>query len=163
MSMNKLLFMAIIVCVAGAANAVFDPVAVKAKVDACKAQVTALNSARTTALAAKNSLDSALTPYKQYAATSTVVRDAVAKVNGWATVDAAYSQLMTYGSTTFGQAYEAYFSFNAQQIAKDISDSLGALKAMAATISSLIDKRTAAQDPFKEIVTGVAKPTFLGS
>ena len=153
----------IILGVVGNASAAFNPTVVKAKINDLKTQMTKVLAARTTALAAKNSLDSVLTPYKQYSATSTVVADGIAKVNGFTIIDAPYTPLMTYDGVTFAQAYDAYFLFNAQKMAKDLSDAVSVLKVTASSISSLITKRTAAQDLFKEVVAGVAKPAFLGS
>lgn len=142
-------------------NALFAPDIVKEKIDALKAQMALVFNARASALSAKNSVDSMLTPYKQYASTSTVVANALVKIGEWDGLDTSYHQLKTYADTTFDTAYGAYFSFNAQKIANDVATALAELKRTAMTISSLIEKRRAAQDTFRDGVVGVAIPPFL--
>lgn len=163
MNMSKLFFvsMALLAAQSGVFGA-FDPVAVKAKVDELKAQMATVTQARTAASTAKASLDATLTQYQQYSGTSKVVSDALALSAKFDESDAPYQSLVTYSDTIFGPAYRAYFSVNAKNMAADITNALNALKATADTINSLVAARITAQKFFEDVVSGVAKPTFLG-
>jgi|GEM_PF-5089023 len=163
MSGTKFLYVCVLLLIVqGDVLGAFDPVAVKAKIDALKTQMATVAQARTAASTAKESLDATLASYQQYSENSTVVTKALDLAAKFTELDAPYEPLANYSDTTFGPAYRAYFAVNAKRMAAEITNAMNALKATANTINSLIAARTTAQNFFEDVVSGVAKPAFLG-
>lgn len=159
----KIKILCSLIVLQGLLYATFDPVVVKTKMDALKAQLAVVDQQRAAFSTQKNLLTSTIQPYLAYGSNSTPVATSSTALNNFSVVDAPYTLIAGYSSTTFEQAYDAYFSVNAQKMVQDISTAAANLKALAAAITALNSQKTTAQNFFRESVANVPKPVFLGS